>query len=65
MASTLVAAGAVLAALYVFLRALLFFTQDPREPPAVENGIPFVSPLLAMLSKKGKFYNEMRYKLRK
>ncbi|KXX74860.1 Cholesterol 7-alpha-monooxygenase [Madurella mycetomatis] len=62
MPSTLAVAGAWLVAVYIFLRALLSFTQDPREPQTIENGIPFLSPILAMMSKKAKFYSEMRDK---
>ncbi|GAB1317462.1 hypothetical protein MFIFM68171_07672 [Madurella fahalii] len=64
MASTLAVAGASLVAVYIFLRALLSLTQDPREPQAIENGIPFLSPILAMMNKKSKFYSEMRDKYR-
>lgn len=39
-----------LAAAYVFLSALLHFTQDAREPPASETSIPFISPLLGYIS---------------
>lgn len=46
---------------YVFLRLLLHFTQDPREPPAVETAIPFISPIVGMLTKKVDFYTGLRY----
>lgn len=49
-----------LLATYVFLRFLLAFTHDPKEPPALATEIPFLSPLLGMRKKK-KFYIELRY----
>jgi hypothetical protein len=48
-----------LLATYVFLRSLLVFTQDPKEPPALATDIPFLSPIIEM-RKKGKFYTELR-----
>ncbi|KAF2680756.1 cytochrome P450 [Lentithecium fluviatile CBS 122367] len=41
-----IAAGLV--ALYVALRIYLGVTQDPREPPMVENGVPFVTAFLGL-----------------
>jgi len=65
MSFSLSVVAAVLVGTYVFLRALLHLTQDPREPPSIANGIPFISPILGMTSRKAKFYTEMRdkYKL--
>lgn len=51
------------AALYVFLRCLLAFTHDIREPVALATDFPFVSPLLGM-RKKAKFYIDLRYVVR-
>ncbi|KAK7992451.1 cytochrome P450 [Apiospora saccharicola] len=50
---------------YAFLRAWLHFTQDTREPPPVEDSIPFLSPVIAMASKGAKFHQQMKdkYKL--
>jgi len=60
MESTLTAAVAGIAALYVFLNALLYLSQDKREPKAVENSIPFLSPVLSMLKRKSAFWNYAR-----
>ncbi|KAI0423629.1 cytochrome P450 [Xylaria sp. FL1042] len=38
-----------LATTYVFLLGLVFIIRDPREPPTVLGGIPFISPLIEML----------------
>ncbi|KAK3322888.1 cytochrome P450 [Apodospora peruviana] len=45
---------------YIFLRLLLHLTQDPKEPPAVETTIPFVGPIVGMLTKKTDFYTHLR-----
>ena len=45
---------------YAFLRALLYFTQDTREPLSVEDVIPFLGPVIAMGRKGAKFHNHMR-----
>ncbi|KAI1630816.1 cytochrome P450 [Biscogniauxia mediterranea] len=54
-----------LAATYVFLRFLLYLTQDAKEPPAIVTGIPFVGPLIGMARQKSGYYNQLRdtYKL--
>ncbi|KAI0380529.1 cytochrome P450 [Hypomontagnella monticulosa] len=54
-----------LAATYLFLRFLLYLTQDPREPPAIVTRIPFISPLIGMITQKSSYYNQLRdaYKL--
>lgn len=51
----------VIVGTYIFLRALLHLTHDAREPKAVENAIPFISPILSMAAKKADFYNQMRW----
>lgn len=51
--------GAIVGA-YMFLRALLHFTQDAKEPQAIENAIPFISPILGMATKGADFYGAMR-----
>ncbi|KAM7197953.1 Cytochrome P450 [Naviculisporaceae sp. PSN 640] len=56
-----IAVGGALTA-YLLLRALLYVTQDKREPPMVEATIPFVSPILGMGSKKAAFYTSMHDK---
>lgn len=45
-----------MAAVYVFLLALAYFKHDPREPEAIVGTIPFVSPLIGMLTQKGHYY---------
>jgi hypothetical protein len=45
---------------YVFLRFLLSFTHDAKEPPALKTAIPFLSPIIGM-RKKAKFYIDLRY----
>ncbi|KAF3013528.1 hypothetical protein E8E14_009104 [Neopestalotiopsis sp. 37M] len=51
-----------LAAAYIFLRALVHLTHDAREPRAVAGTIPFISPLIGMLTEKGRYYVRMRDK---
>jgi hypothetical protein len=45
---------------YTFLAAVHRITQDTKEPPSIHDGVPFISPLLAMFSKGGKFYRRLR-----
>ncbi|KAI0880050.1 cytochrome P450 [Annulohypoxylon maeteangense] len=54
-----------IAATYLFLRFLLYLTQDAREPPAIETEIPFFGPLIGMFREKSHFYLRLRdtYKL--
>ncbi|KAK8136706.1 cytochrome P450 [Apiospora sp. TS-2023a] len=49
---------------YAFLRAVLYFTQDSREPPMVMASIPFVSPILGMIRESMDFYPQMRERYR-
>ncbi|KAF1962610.1 hypothetical protein CC80DRAFT_542916 [Byssothecium circinans] len=59
-----VVAGAV-AAVYVSLRLLLYYTQDRREPQPLDTLIPFVGPVIGMSSKKtADKYNLPIYTLR-
>ncbi|KAJ8070583.1 hypothetical protein OCU04_000956 [Sclerotinia nivalis] len=51
-----------LAASYVFLLALLRLTQDSKEPPAIENSIPFLTPLLGSISGMQKYAVKLRDK---
>ncbi|KAF2142289.1 uncharacterized protein K452DRAFT_248906 [Aplosporella prunicola CBS 121167] len=59
------ASGAIVAAslvtTYVFLRFLLSYTHDEKEPPAVATEIPFLGPIIGM-GKKSKFYTDLRDK---
>ncbi|TVY80889.1 Cholesterol 7-alpha-monooxygenase [Lachnellula suecica] len=49
MTSTLALLIGSVAAAYVLLSALLHFTQDSDEPPAIETSIPFISPLMGLV----------------
>lgn len=60
MTSSPVLVVAIGAATYVFLSALLRFTQDPMEPPAIETSVPFISPLFGMLSGMQSYVVKMR-----
>ncbi|KAI1111519.1 cytochrome P450 [Nemania sp. NC0429] len=50
MAGFLLAAFPGIFATYIFALALLQRTQSLDEPPAIDTSIPFVSPILAMIS---------------
>ncbi|KAG8163072.1 hypothetical protein KVR01_007550 [Diaporthe batatas] len=52
-------------AVYVFLRLVLYLTQDRREPPAILTGIPFIGPLVGMIRERSDFHVRLRdtYKL--
>ncbi|XXH02880.1 hypothetical protein Hte_009268 [Hypoxylon texense] len=65
MAPTVAIAFGGIVATYFFLRFLLHFTQDAREPPAIETEIPFFGPLIGMFREKSRFYLRLRdtYKL--
>lgn len=60
MLSEFPAVVGVLAATYVFLLALLRGTQDAKEPPSVKDIVPFVSPILSMVSRGSEFHRWMR-----
>lgn len=60
MPSILPVAVGVAAATYVFLVALLRFTQDEKEPTSISDTIPFVTPIINMASKGGGFYCLLR-----
>lgn len=49
------------AALYVVLHIHLRVTQDPREPPAIETGIPYITPILGMMDNK--YFLKLKYAL--
>jgi hypothetical protein len=46
-------------ALYIFLRCLLAFTHDAKEPVALATEIPFLSPLIGM-RRKARFNIDLR-----
>lgn len=60
MISNLAAAVAGLTGTYIFLCALLRFTQNVREPPSVEGAFPFLSPIAGMIRKGSSFHNNLR-----
>ncbi|KAI9167951.1 Cytochrome P450 monooxygenase nodJ [Paramyrothecium foliicola] len=62
MPSTIVLALGFVGAAYVFLAALLNYTQDPKEPPMLETSIPFVSPMFGFLPGMPKFLVKLRDK---
>jgi hypothetical protein len=60
-ASFLVPSTTYAMAVYVSLRLLLHYTQDPREPRPLETLVPFVSPVIGMMRKKTNYYVTLRY----
>lgn len=60
MPSTIVVGVAGLAATYVFLKALAYVLEDPREPKTVTSTIPFISPLVGIVAEKSGFYIRMQ-----
>ncbi|KAK8101423.1 hypothetical protein PG999_011797 [Apiospora kogelbergensis] len=60
MTSTLALAAFVVAAVYALLHILLDWTQDSREPRAVERSIPFICPIFGMFRHKTLYYNQLR-----
>ncbi|KAI0141571.1 cytochrome P450 oxidoreductase [Xylariaceae sp. FL1272] len=57
---TTVAVGAT--GFYIFLWALLRLTQDAREPTAIENALPFLSPIVEMQQKGANYHRHLRNK---
>ncbi|KAI0098510.1 cytochrome P450 [Nemania sp. FL0031] len=57
---TLVIGGFV--STYIFLRVLLFLTQDAREPPIVAASVPFLGPLFGLVWGKAQYYVTLRNK---
>ncbi|KAI1146364.1 cytochrome P450 [Nemania diffusa] len=53
------AVGGLVAA-YVFFQALLHFTQSSAEPPTINFPVPFLGPIIGMITKKSKFYSYLR-----
>lgn len=60
MQSTVAVGLVSIAATYVFLLALLHFTQDAKEPPVLGTTLPFVGPLIGMARGKSQFHSQMR-----
>lgn len=60
MPSLLVGALLGTACLYALLRSVLRLTQDAREPPSVEDGIPFLGPVISMLTQKSQLYPNLK-----
>ena len=60
MPSLIVLSLAVVGATYAFLWALAYLNQDPREPPPIAGSIPFISPLVGLVTEKESFYIRMR-----
>ncbi|KAI1868481.1 uncharacterized protein JN550_006397 [Neoarthrinium moseri] len=62
MSPTVALVVGAIATTYLFLRLLLRLTQDASEPPAIETGIPFLSPLIGMIREKSRFHVRLRNK---
>lgn len=60
MSSILPMTVGIAAATYALLVALLHFTQDAKEPTSISDTIPFISPIVNMVSKGGDFHRLMR-----
>ncbi|CZR51358.1 related to cytochrome P450 7A1 [Phialocephala subalpina] len=58
--SATVLGGAI--TIYIFLRLLLRYTQDAKEPLTILTSIPFLSPILGMAARKTSFYAYSRDK---
>jgi hypothetical protein len=57
---TLTLAAGIIASAYIFLRFLLYLTQDAREPPAILTALPFVGPLIGMIKENTNFQVRLR-----
>ncbi|ROW08456.1 hypothetical protein VMCG_03180 [Cytospora schulzeri] len=60
MPSIFVIALSGLLSTYMFLRALMHFTQDANEPLAIDTSIPFISPIISMWRKGSKYWDGMQ-----
>ncbi|KAH9908578.1 cytochrome P450 [Xylariomycetidae sp. FL2044] len=60
MAPSVTAILGSLVTTYMFLRFILRLTQDAREPPAIQNGIPFIGPLIGIIREKSNFHVRLR-----
>ncbi|KAJ0109492.1 cytochrome p450 oxidoreductase [Diaporthe amygdali] len=47
-------------AIYLFLRFMLYLTQDAREPPAILTSVPFFEPIVGMFREKSHFHLRLR-----
>ena len=61
MPSSILVVLGTIGAGYLFLKALVYLTQDPKEPPMVTGKIPFVSPAIALATEKANYYVRLRY----
>ncbi|KAI2469101.1 cytochrome P450 [Annulohypoxylon bovei var. microspora] len=50
---------------YGILRVLIWLTQDPKEPPVLVEGIPFISPMIAMMAEKQNMFTRIWQKYRR
>ncbi|KAI9158140.1 Cytochrome P450 monooxygenase nodJ [Paramyrothecium foliicola] len=62
MPSLIILSATGLAVTYIFLRAVAYMLEDPREPKTITGTVPFISPLLGLLIEKSGFYIRMRDK---
>lgn len=60
MVSNLAAAAAGLTGIYIFLWALLRFTEEVREPPSVEDAFPFLTAIASMVRNGSGFHSRLR-----
>jgi hypothetical protein len=49
-----------IASTYIFLRVLVYLTQDAREPSVVAISIPFLEPLIGLIWGKAQYYVALR-----
>lgn len=47
-------------AIYLFLRLILYLTQDAREPPTILTSVPFFEPMAGMFREKSNFHLRVR-----
>lgn len=50
--------GTALAVVYMVLQWHLHATQDPREPPVIENALPYITPALGL--SKHTYFRDLR-----
>lgn len=60
MDSTLALLTGLLGSTYAFLGALIYLTQNAKEPPVVKTGIPFLGPLVGLLRGGPPFFASLR-----
>lgn len=61
MPSSILVVLVTIGAGYLFLKALVHLTQDPKEPPMVAGKIPFVIPAIALATEKANYSVRLRY----